>query len=255
MVFLSLSKFSIVCCDPHRGFGIVHKAEVDVFLERSCFFDDPADVGNLISGSSAFSKISLNIQVWPKSNPLRLYSFWMLRSNPLYPISQVVFHCAILQQWFLAMHMSRFSRPDCILQRPHDFDILHNCVKLFPLAGVPPCIWGLHLLFLIKSYSPLKLSSSSILHGWPARLLMCSFSELSWHFPWMLLSLHLAWSTEMTPFQISSPLISISKACIHCIHLGIFNMAQHRHLRTVSWGKWKKTTHFFFFFYNPLGIS
>jgi len=45
-----------------KGFGIVNKAEIDVFLELSCFFDDPADVGNLISGSSAFSKTSLNIR-------------------------------------------------------------------------------------------------------------------------------------------------------------------------------------------------
>ena len=44
-----------------KGFGIVSKAEVDVFLELSCFFDDPTDIGNLISGSSAFSKSSLNI--------------------------------------------------------------------------------------------------------------------------------------------------------------------------------------------------
>ena len=44
-----------------KGFGLVNKAEVDVFLELSCFFDDAADVGNLISGSSAFSKTSLNI--------------------------------------------------------------------------------------------------------------------------------------------------------------------------------------------------
>ena len=44
-----------------KGFGIVNKAEIDVFLELSSFFDDPADVGNLISGSSAFSKTSLNI--------------------------------------------------------------------------------------------------------------------------------------------------------------------------------------------------
>ena len=44
-----------------KGFGIINKAEVDVFLELSCFFHDPADVGNLISGSSAFSKTSLNI--------------------------------------------------------------------------------------------------------------------------------------------------------------------------------------------------
>ena len=41
-----------------KGFGIVNKAEMDVFLEHSCFFDDPMDVGNLISGSSAFSKSS-----------------------------------------------------------------------------------------------------------------------------------------------------------------------------------------------------
>ena len=40
-----------------EGFGIVNKAEIDVFLELSCFFDNPADIGNLISGSSAFSKI------------------------------------------------------------------------------------------------------------------------------------------------------------------------------------------------------
>ena len=45
-----------------KGFGIVNKEEIDVFLELSCFFDDPADVGNLISGSSAFSKSSLNIR-------------------------------------------------------------------------------------------------------------------------------------------------------------------------------------------------
>ena len=44
-----------------KGFGVVNKAEVDVFLELSCFFNDPTDVGNLISGSSAFSESSLNI--------------------------------------------------------------------------------------------------------------------------------------------------------------------------------------------------
>ena len=44
-----------------KGFGVVSEAEIDVFLELSCFFDDPEDVGNLISGSSSFSKSSLNI--------------------------------------------------------------------------------------------------------------------------------------------------------------------------------------------------
>ena len=57
-----LSEFSTVCCDHTvKGFGVVNKAEVDAFLELSCFFDDPEDIGNLISGSSAFSKSSLNI--------------------------------------------------------------------------------------------------------------------------------------------------------------------------------------------------
>ena len=44
-----------------KGFGIVNKAKVGIFLKLSCFFNDPADVGNLISGSSAFSKSSLHI--------------------------------------------------------------------------------------------------------------------------------------------------------------------------------------------------
>ena len=45
-----------------KGFGMVSEAEIDIFLELSCFFDDPVDVGNLISGSSAISKTSLNIR-------------------------------------------------------------------------------------------------------------------------------------------------------------------------------------------------
>ena len=50
-----------VVIDTVKGFGVVSKAVVDIFLELSCLFDDPADVGSLISGSSAFSKSSLNI--------------------------------------------------------------------------------------------------------------------------------------------------------------------------------------------------
>ena len=57
-----MKKFSqFVVIHSVKGFGVVNKAEVDVFLELSCFFDDPKDVGNLIPGSSAFSKSSLNI--------------------------------------------------------------------------------------------------------------------------------------------------------------------------------------------------
>ena len=62
MVFPSLSEFSTVYCDHTvEGVGIVNKAEIVVFLELSCFFNDPVDVGNLISGSSAISKTSLDI--------------------------------------------------------------------------------------------------------------------------------------------------------------------------------------------------
>ena len=58
-LFQNFPQFIVV--HTAKGFGIVNKAEIDVFLELSCFFDDPADVGNLISGSSAFSKTNLNI--------------------------------------------------------------------------------------------------------------------------------------------------------------------------------------------------
>ena len=61
LVFPSLEEFSTVYCDPQKGSDIVNKTEIDVFLEISCLFDDPVDVGNLNSGSSAFSKTSLNI--------------------------------------------------------------------------------------------------------------------------------------------------------------------------------------------------
>ena len=54
-----------------KGFGVVNKEEVDVFLELSCFLDDPADVGNLVSGSSAFSKSSLNIWKFSVHMPLK----------------------------------------------------------------------------------------------------------------------------------------------------------------------------------------
>ena len=60
LVFPSLEEFSSVC--TVKGFSIVNEAEVDVFQELSCFFDDPVDIGNLISGSSAFSKSRLNIR-------------------------------------------------------------------------------------------------------------------------------------------------------------------------------------------------
>ena len=62
-----------------EGFGVVNKAEIDVFLEVSCFFDDPEDIGNLISGSSAFSKTSLNIWKFSAIREAWLGEFWATR--------------------------------------------------------------------------------------------------------------------------------------------------------------------------------
>ena len=70
--YFHLFKNFPVCCDLHsQSFGTVNEAEVDVFLEVSCFFDDPTDVGNLISGSSAFSKSILNIWKFTFNIPLK----------------------------------------------------------------------------------------------------------------------------------------------------------------------------------------
>ena len=70
-----------VVIDMVKGFGVVNRAEADVFLELSCFFDDPRDVGNLISGSSAFSKTSLNI--WKFTVHVRRSLAWRILSITL----------------------------------------------------------------------------------------------------------------------------------------------------------------------------
>ena len=75
LVFLSLEEFSTVCCDPHKGFGIVNEAKVDVFPEISCFFYDPVDVGNLFSGSNTSWKtiqVSSEIKFYQKDNKMHL---------------------------------------------------------------------------------------------------------------------------------------------------------------------------------------
>ena len=76
-----------------KGFGIVNKAEVDVFLELSCFFDDRTDVGNLISGSSAFSKSSLNI--WKFTVHVLLKS-GLENGVQLYGSLNILWHCLSL---------------------------------------------------------------------------------------------------------------------------------------------------------------
>ena len=78
-LFQNLSQF--VGIHTVKGFGIVDKTEIDVFLELSCFFNDPVDVGNLISGSSAFSKTSLNI--WKFTVHVLLSLTWRILSVTL----------------------------------------------------------------------------------------------------------------------------------------------------------------------------
>ena len=58
-----------------KGFGIVNKAVINVLLELSCFFHDPVDVGNLVSGSSAFSKTSFTLCLWIEATSLSLFTF------------------------------------------------------------------------------------------------------------------------------------------------------------------------------------
>ena len=85
-----------------KGFGIVNKEEVDVFLELSCFFDDPMYISNLISGSSAFSKSSLNIQKFTVLNYLNLA--WRIliitlpacELNGIVPSLSILWHCLSL---------------------------------------------------------------------------------------------------------------------------------------------------------------
>ena len=115
----------------HKGFGVVNKAAVDVLLELSCFFCDPSDVGNLISGSSAFSKYSLNIwkfivhvllksglenfehfaSVWDKCNCAIVWTFlgiaflWDWNENRLFPVLWLVLSFPnLLAYWVQHFH-------------------------------------------------------------------------------------------------------------------------------------------------------
>ena len=81
-----------------KGFGVVNKTEIDIFLEHSCFFCDPADVGNLISGSTAFSKSSLNICYVHSSCTVEAWlgEFWSLLC---YHVRWVQLCCSLSFLW------------------------------------------------------------------------------------------------------------------------------------------------------------
>ena len=133
LIYPSLSEFSTVYCDPHsQRLCIVYKEEIDVFLEFSYFFDDPVDVGNLISGSSSFSKTSLNIwkftdhvllkadsenfehcftSVWDECNCAVVWAFfgiaflWDQNENWPFPVPRPLIHFPNLQAcWVQHFH-------------------------------------------------------------------------------------------------------------------------------------------------------
>ena len=112
LVLPSLKNFpQFVVIHIVKGFGVVNKAEVDVFLELSCFFNDPTDVGNLISGSSAFSKSRLNI--WK-------FSVYVLLKPSLenfeYYFASVWDECNCVVVWIffgIARISSQWKRLDC----------------------------------------------------------------------------------------------------------------------------------------------
>ena len=132
-----------------KGFGIVNKAEIDVFLELSCFFDHPADVGNLISGSSAFSTASLNIwkfmvhvllkpslenfehyctNVWDECNCVVVWAsfgiafLWVWNESRSFP---VLWHCWVFQ---ICWHI------ECSTFIASSFRIWNNSIPSPPLA-------------------------------------------------------------------------------------------------------------------------
>ena len=121
-LFQSFPQFVII--HTVKGFGIVNKAEVDVFLELSCFYDDPADVGNLISGSSAFTITSLNIwkfmvhvllkpsfenfqhyfaSMWDECNCVIVWAFF---GTSFFGIGWVIFCCIYIHHNSLSIHLS-----------------------------------------------------------------------------------------------------------------------------------------------------
>ena len=163
-----------VVIHPVKGFGIVNKAEVDVFLELSCFFHDPANVGNLISGSSAFSKSSLNIwkftvhvllkpglekfehyftSVWDECNCGVVWTFfgivflWDCNENWSFPAPQL----ESINSSPLSLHYGStltFVHDFCFIDYAKAFDCVdHNKQwKILKEMGIPD-----HLIFLLRN--------------------------------------------------------------------------------------------------------
>ena len=139
LVFPPLEEFSTVCCEPHKGFGRVNKAEV--CLEFSCFFDDLAIVDNLISSSSAFSKSSLNI--WKFSAHILLkpglenfeHYFASMWDECHCVVVEHTFHCLSLGlEWnpspVATAELSRFAAYECSTFTASSFRMWNSSTRI-----------------------------------------------------------------------------------------------------------------------------
>jgi len=124
-LFQNFSQFIVI--HTVKGFGIVNKAEIDVFLELSCFFHDPADVGNLISGSSTFSETSLNFHIIFHSDCTNLYSHQ--QCTRIHFSSQAHQHLLFLVIWIITISTSvRWYLMFCISLVISDVEHLSMCL-------------------------------------------------------------------------------------------------------------------------------
>ena len=125
--------FPVFCIHTFKVFGIVNKAQIDVFLELSCFFDGPTDVGDLISGSSAFSKSSLNIWKFSVHILLKpgLENFERVRWVQLCGSVNIIWHCPSLGlEWKLT-----FSSPVATAESSKLVGILSTALSQHHLLG------------------------------------------------------------------------------------------------------------------------
>ena len=130
-----------------KGFGIVNKAEIDIFLELSCFLHDPVDVGNLISGSSAFSKTSLNIWKFTCSRIAEAWLgefwaliYWCVRWVQLCGSLSILWHCLSLElEWNLT-----FSSPVATAEFSKFVGILSAALSQHHLSGFEIALLEFH---------------------------------------------------------------------------------------------------------------
>ena len=182
-----------------KGFGIVNKAEIDVFLELSCFFDDPVHVGNLMSGSSSFSKTSLNIRkftvhvllkpslenfeqyftsVWDECNCAVVWAFF-----------GIAFLWDWNENWHFPVLWPLLSFPNLLaywVQHFHSTIFISSCysLELCIQTGKFPFLFCFSLLFFSQLFVRL-----------PQTAILLFFISFSW-----------GWSWSLSPLQCNKPL-------------------------------------------------